>query len=332
MSTEPLPRLGRGRCGCAGEGCGCTVVSGTISVIGTGSPEDPYQFLASASLALEVLDTPNVDLTLTGTGTTEDPYVLSGVANATATATTIMLSSGNYNIPSDSSTLLIRCVGGGGGGAGGDVGAINAGRGGGGGGGGGAIGELTLQTGALTSPLAVTVGQGGSGGNGGPSGGGIGSDGNGGGFSQVANAGTVLLFSHGGFAGQTNAGASHATQIGIEKGGEGGDPVGPPLSSAAPATCTSPSGGGGGGGFTGSNVPMPAGAGGQRVCAGVAGGAVGANGNAYTGGGGGGANGQDGGDGGTFGGGGGGGGGATNGTTGGDGGDGGNGVVILVAW
>lgn len=63
------------RCGCGGQTCSCVVQgSGAISVLGSGSPTNPY--IISGGASISVLDTATIDLTKTGAGSAADPYIL----------------------------------------------------------------------------------------------------------------------------------------------------------------------------------------------------------------------------------------------------------------
>ncbi|MDQ1018966.1 hypothetical protein [Streptomyces afghaniensis] len=66
---------------CGATGCKCAVTAGPgIKIDGNGSPTSPYVVssdTAPTPTALEVTDTPTVDLTLTGTGAAGDPYDVS---------------------------------------------------------------------------------------------------------------------------------------------------------------------------------------------------------------------------------------------------------------
>lgn len=74
------------RCGCSSQ-CSCAVVgSENITVTGTGAPANPYVISADAGGALQVTDTPTVDLTLLGSGTASDPHILSAAARISGTA------------------------------------------------------------------------------------------------------------------------------------------------------------------------------------------------------------------------------------------------------
>ncbi|MGW4173787.1 hypothetical protein ACWEGX_43665 [Streptomyces chartreusis] len=68
---------------CGARRCNNTLTAGPgVTVGGIGTPTNPYVVSATAAggeTALEVLDTPTVDLTLTGTGDTGDPYQVSAV-------------------------------------------------------------------------------------------------------------------------------------------------------------------------------------------------------------------------------------------------------------
>lgn len=73
------------RCGCAGSsGCSCVVVSGIgTQVYGSGTSSDPYVIDATGTTisgALDVVDTPSVDLEMSGSGTVADPYIISAEA------------------------------------------------------------------------------------------------------------------------------------------------------------------------------------------------------------------------------------------------------------
>lgn len=64
------------RCGCAGQSCGCLVISGVgATVSGSGTSQDPYVISLQGS-RLSVIDTSTINLTLTGTGEATSPYVL----------------------------------------------------------------------------------------------------------------------------------------------------------------------------------------------------------------------------------------------------------------
>lgn len=62
--------------------CSCVIVAGeNITVTGVGSNAKPYQIDAKAlTTAIEAADSPSVDLTLVGQGTPEDPYILTAEA------------------------------------------------------------------------------------------------------------------------------------------------------------------------------------------------------------------------------------------------------------
>jgi hypothetical protein len=66
---------------CGAPSCSCTVTAGPgITVDGNGAPSTPYVISSNAAAtptAVEVTDTPTVDLSLTGTGTAADPYDVS---------------------------------------------------------------------------------------------------------------------------------------------------------------------------------------------------------------------------------------------------------------
>jgi hypothetical protein len=155
MTQEPVGPARR--CGCPDYDCHCVVEgTGEVTVIGTGDTDNPYEFLLNAAIALEIVDTPSVDLTLTGSGIAADPFVLSGTADVVAPSQTIFLTDGVYNIPATASLLRISAIGAGGGGSG-TVGATPPG------GNGGGLSEISLSTDGLNTALAVTVGQGGPG-------------------------------------------------------------------------------------------------------------------------------------------------------------------------
>lgn len=75
------------RCGCAGSSCSCLVQGGAgITVEGAGTENNPYVISGTGGGGggggfLTVVDTQTVDLSLLGSGSEEDPYQLS--ANAT---------------------------------------------------------------------------------------------------------------------------------------------------------------------------------------------------------------------------------------------------------
>lgn len=69
--------------------CTCILQSGENTVIyGSGSVADPYvvETVPTATDAIEVLDTPSVDMTMTGGGTQSDPYVISAAVAAGSVA------------------------------------------------------------------------------------------------------------------------------------------------------------------------------------------------------------------------------------------------------
>lgn len=72
-------------CGCAAAQCNCVLEAGNgISVIGAGSPDNPYIITAEEQNLVDrfvVQDTSSIDLTLTGSGTTADPFILSGTTS-----------------------------------------------------------------------------------------------------------------------------------------------------------------------------------------------------------------------------------------------------------
>lgn len=312
---EPVPRLGRGRCGCATDECACVFASsGSITVIGTGNPDDPFQFIADAEVALTAIDTGTVDLTLTGTGSSVNPYVLSGVVTGAASDSTLYITPGVFTqtTPTGASMISMTVISGGGsGGEGGDPSSAIQG----GGGGGGGMHVVTFDL-PIPLDLEVTVGAGGVY---------VSGDGVDGGDSFVRDDTSGVYYARssggaGGFEGIAGGG-SGVGGFGTLPGAPGGDPT---VSSSA----LSPAGGGEG--ARNALGSLPATAGGNVVCRSLSGGAVGAPGAPYCGGGGG-ATGAAGGAGGDFGGGGGGGGG-NGGGAGGAGGNGGDGFVQIVTW
>lgn len=74
------------RCGCAGSSCSCLVQGGAgITVEGAGTENNPYVISGTGGGGggggfLTVVDTQTVDLSLLGSGSEEDPYRLSGNA------------------------------------------------------------------------------------------------------------------------------------------------------------------------------------------------------------------------------------------------------------
>lgn len=74
------------RCGCSSQ-CSCAITGGeNVTVAGTGAPGNPYVISVEAGGALQVTDTPTVDLTLLGSGTASDPHILSAAARVSGTA------------------------------------------------------------------------------------------------------------------------------------------------------------------------------------------------------------------------------------------------------
>lgn len=74
------------RCGCSST-CSCSVVAGDgVTVSGIGTAGNPYVISADAGGALQVNDTPTVNLTLLGSGTEADPHIISAAVNISAIA------------------------------------------------------------------------------------------------------------------------------------------------------------------------------------------------------------------------------------------------------
>lgn len=331
--TEPVPRIGRGRCGCASTDCTCTVFgAGTITVIGTGSESSPYKFIADAQIIMEVLDTPEVDLTLTGSGTPADPYILSGEVDITTSQSYLYFTPGTYTLNIEPGQAFAATVlGAGGGGGGGQVGADGLG---GAGGTGGAATQVMADLPPSASPyeLEITIGTGGTGHAANTSG-----KAGDGGFSRIrrrqgAGPWTVVALSSGGgggYGGISGGVSTVGVGIGAVLGGRGdySIPAGPSNDTAWAPT------GGGAGRSLGANAKAPTPGGGifvRDTPGGDAGTAVlpGMGGNLSTGGGGGytGAGGFGGPGGG------GGGGGAAGTVTAGSGAAGGDGLIFLVVW
>ncbi len=76
-----------GRCNCQGGVCNCVVISGRgVTVTGAGTAASPYR-VQSAGIGglIAVHDTEHVDLSLIGSGTPADPYELSGTLDLALT-------------------------------------------------------------------------------------------------------------------------------------------------------------------------------------------------------------------------------------------------------
>jgi hypothetical protein len=167
-----------------------------------------------------------------------------------------LTASGDYNVPSDTSMIIVEAWGGGGGGGGAAGGTLAASRSGGAGGGGGAFVTGSFLAANVSSPVKVTIGAGGNGGGGGTNT--TGTDGSVGGntcFSTTAScAGTMYLRAYGGGGGNGNGtagsgggGGGGSQSVGTTNGtaatgGTGGGPLG-----AAAAAQNSGNGGAGGG-------------------------------------------------------------------------------------
>lgn len=79
-----------GRCGCS-SACSCSVVAGDgVTVTGVGTAGNPYVVSADAGGALQVNDTPTVNLTLLGSGTEADPHIVSAAVNLSAIAGNVL--------------------------------------------------------------------------------------------------------------------------------------------------------------------------------------------------------------------------------------------------
>jgi hypothetical protein len=337
MSIEPIPAIGRGRCGCAADDCNCDVQSSSsVTVTGAGSAGDPYLLtITDPDLGLDFLDTATVDLSKCGSGTFASPFDLTGTATTAPVQIDEFTTDDTYAVPATASMLSIKAVGCGGGGGGGQVSATG-GRGGGGGAGGNIV-EFLIPTSLLGPTLTIEIPFPPAGGNGGASGGGGGTDGVEALPTKVLDGAIVICNAPAGIAGESGggggAGGVNDTDAAPYIGGRGATSVVSGSSLAAGNECLSPTGGGAGASHTGAGVVIPATDGGDALCIGEDGGvAPGGAGDPYTGGAGGGV-GSAGGDGGVYGGGGGGGGGQVTGVSaGGAGGDVGPGYVRIVAW
>lgn len=299
MTVEPIPPVGKGRCGCNATQCNCTIRSTpTVTVIGSGNEDDPYSFIAAATIAMSVVDSATVNLTLSGSGSVGDPYILSGVATIPGSPTVaIYLSDGVYGVPTWATAMQITAIGGGGGGGYGAGSATAALRYGGFGGGGGALTEMMVDPLVLDTPLAITIGGGGQGADESPAT----SATNGGATTIFDNSGALVArasggsFGNNGTVGSVPAVSGAGGTIGNFTGG-GSDAAGVPATRQM-----APTAGGHGAVLNAAGaVSIPATTGGNRLAVGVvapgantggtggATGAAGSAGNNYGGGGGGG--------------------------------------------
>lgn len=106
------------RCGCAANdsACACLIVNGSnTTVTGNGSSVQPYKInVAVASVALQVQDTPSIDLSLSGLGTPASPWLLQADRvgfGSQADYTTVYNALRSMGMPQAAAQLLCRAVG-----------------------------------------------------------------------------------------------------------------------------------------------------------------------------------------------------------------------------
>lgn len=100
------------RCGCNAV-CTCAITAGTdnVSVDGNGSVGNPFR-ISVDSIALEVVDSPAVDLSLTGDGSVGDPYVLTASTDGTENGAYALVTLEEDSSAPASNGMIIKNLGG----------------------------------------------------------------------------------------------------------------------------------------------------------------------------------------------------------------------------
>lgn len=99
------------RCGCSGAApCSCFIEAGPgITVEGSGSPSTPY-VISVDSGAIEVNDTPTINMSITGSGTGGDPFIIFGSVKLDPSGANLLSATANGLILTCSTVQA--CVGG----------------------------------------------------------------------------------------------------------------------------------------------------------------------------------------------------------------------------
>jgi hypothetical protein len=147
-------------CNCKNSTCSCRLDDGNgISISGLGTSRNPYRAdISETTLTGGV--TSSATVTVDGSGTPEDPWVVSIEAEGSAVSSTVFTADGTWNKPPSGSIVRVVCIGGGGGGG---VGTATSQPSGGGGGNGGSLSMAYFIMSDLIDNIPVQVGAGGNG-------------------------------------------------------------------------------------------------------------------------------------------------------------------------